>query len=280
MFFGENYISYFLTVWGGDEKLNSQKKLVACSILALIIGVSSVIPLVFLMSTTAEAEDTFEPQFSFNIPYSYWVTMNMTFDYSFESDFFNDNIEPYVNERHVMVFNLTRNANTEYELAERIVEYYRIEITTDKGPINNVYYTVGTALDSSSVMQSFHFIRDFWFDTAMFDPKYGGGGGYAKDNWPVGLSVLRSKPDVPNSETPKVVSALREAETVFITVYRIGGVIFTESSTVVTFADNEFVDQIRLEKYGEEGWLYNNLFTEEELATVDLLFPIPFGPNS
>jgi hypothetical protein len=263
--------------------MNSEKKLIACSILALIIGVSSVVPLVFLMSTTAKAEDKFEPQFSFNIPYSYWVTGNGTFDFSdlgSEFDFFKNNTAGYVTERHIMVFNLTRNTNTEYEFAERIMEYYRIEITTDKGPINNVYYTVGTYLDSSSVMQSFHFMRDFWFDTALFDPKYSGGGGFAKDNWPAGLSVLRSKPDIPNSEIPQVVSALREAETVFITVYRIGGVIFTETSTVVTFADNELVDQIQLEKYGEEGWLYNNLLTEEELATADLLFPIPFGPNS
>jgi hypothetical protein len=53
-------------------------------------------------------------------------------------------------------------------------------------------------------------------------------------------------------------------------------VTFSGNSTVVTLTNNELVDQIQLEKYGEEGWLYNNLVPEDELATIDLMRPVPF----
>ena len=38
-----------------------EKKLIACSIIALIIGISSVFPLVFFMATPAKADVTNEP---------------------------------------------------------------------------------------------------------------------------------------------------------------------------------------------------------------------------
>ena len=58
-----------------------EKKLIACSILALIIGISSVFPLVFLMSATAKAETSSEPWFSINVPYSYWTTSDGPLNY-------------------------------------------------------------------------------------------------------------------------------------------------------------------------------------------------------
>jgi hypothetical protein len=72
-----------------------------------------------------------------------------------------------------------------------------------------------------------------------------------------------------------LVSGLREAETLSITVYRIGWVTFSGNSTAVTLSNNEIVDQIKLEKFGD-GWLYNTLVPEDELAEIDLLHPVPF----
>ncbi len=62
-----------------------EKKLIACSILATIIGISSVLPLVFLMPATAKANfatvaDSSESWFSINIPYSYWMTKDGKLD--------------------------------------------------------------------------------------------------------------------------------------------------------------------------------------------------------
>jgi len=258
-----------------------EKKLIACSILALIIGVSSVFPLMFLMSATAKAEASSEPWFSINMPYAYWMTKNGSIDYTHldpQLDFDFDETR-MVSEKHMIVLNLTLDANIKNEPDGARMEYYQIEVTTDKGAVENMHFTVGTASNSSFEHEDFHFMRDDWFDTEVFDPLYGGGGGFMRYNWTAGLSILfpeagSGSGTIGTSGTSRVVSALREAETVFITVYRIGWVTFTDNSTIVTLANNEIVDQIQLEKFGEEGWLYNDLVPEDELATVDLLDPI------
>ena len=72
------------------------------------------------------------------------------------------------------------------------------------------------------------------------------------------------------------VSALREAQTVTITVYRLGWATFTDDSITFTSANNEVVNQIQLEKFGEEGWMYNDLIPENELAETDLLQPLSY----
>ena len=263
--------------------MNFEKKLIACSILALIIGVSSVFPLMFLMSETAKAETSNEPWFSFNIPYVYWLTndgpvADPKVEFPFSSEMNETNS---VSEQHIIVLNFTLNYSPESELADCLMEYYQIKIATDKDIVENVYFSVGTISNSSYEFPGFHFMRDDWFDTDVFDPLYGGGGGYAYRNWPAGLSILWPKSGsgsgtTGSSGTSRVVSALREAESVSITVYRIGGVAFTGNSTVVKSANNEFVEQVQLEKYGEEGWLYNNLVPDDELATVDLFRPVKF----
>ena len=105
-----------------------------------------------------------------------------------------------------------------------------------------------------------------------------------KADWPPGYSVTSpsggagtyatTDPVAGQNLTTPLVSDLREAETLFITVRRIGWITFSANSTVVTLADNEIVVQIQLDKLGEAKFLYNNLISEEELANMDLMFPI------
>ena len=107
-----------------------------------------------------------------------------------------------------------------------------------------------------------------------------GGGGLLRYNWTAGLSILwpetgSGSDTIGGSSTSILVDTIREAETLFITVHRIGWVTFTGNSTIVTLANNEIVDQIQLEKFGD-GFLYNNLVPEDELSTIDLLRPVSF----
>ncbi len=267
-----------------------EKKLVACSILALAIGVSSVFPLAFLMSATAQAETGPEPWFSIDIPYAYWETLdgplprdypNMQFPTDLELNETNS-----VSDQFLLALNFTLTADTTKQQAGAQFEYYQIDITSDKEFIETHHWTIGTNIDSSfnasSLLTDFHFKRDEWFDTDTFNPMSdGGGGGLTRQNWASGVSVLwpaggSGTGTISGSGTYHTVSALRAAETVTISVYRIGWVTFSGDSTVVTRANKELVTQIQLEKYGEEGWLYNNLVPEDELATVDLLRPVPF----
>jgi hypothetical protein len=260
--------------------VKTEKKLIATSILALLIGVSSVVPLLFLMSGTAKADTGSEPWFSIDVPYAYYVTSNGALNYTGHQvpSGIELNETNSVSEQHIIVLNLTLNANVKNEFADARIEYYQINVTTDKGPVENMYWQVGT--NNNSSFKDFHFMRDDWFNTDAFDPLYSGGGGLIIPNWTAGFSVLWPESGsgtgtLSGSSTSKVVSALREAETVFISIQRVGWVTFAGNSTVVTLAHNEIVCQVQLEKFGD-GFLYNNLVPEDELSTIDLMRPVPF----
>jgi hypothetical protein len=263
-----------------------EKKLIVISVIALLIGVSSVIPLVFLMSGTVKAETGPEPWFSIDVPYAYYVTSDGPLDYS-HTTFPSSMIDPNsVSLQGIIPLNVTLTAEPIEQDVDAQVEYYQIDLSSDKELIENLHFVVATNSDKSfnitNLLSSFHFMRDDWFDTDTFDPmKSGGGGGFAITNWTPGRSILfpegsSSSGTVGSSSTSREVSAFREAETIVISIHRIGFVTFSDNSTEATLTNNEIVAQIQLEKYGEEGWLYNNLIPEDELATVDLLRPVPF----
>jgi hypothetical protein len=316
--------------------MNFEKKLIAISILALIIGVSSVLPLTFLMSATAKADPTSEPWFSHSIPYAYWTAYDGPLNWS--SDYFQQPepneeqpIEYSVSHQHMMVLNFTLDDVPTTDPFDARVEYYQLRLSSDKEPIILTRnHFVGTykngSFDFGGFLQEFHFRLGDWFDTDEFadggsitvipagegndvvnsdvGPTFGpedfnfsnstdgdnsipkpiGGGGVLKIDWPIGYSVTTqsggggtyatTNPIVGQNITTPLVSALREAETLFITVHRIGWITFSANSTVVTLADNEIVAQIQLDKLGEATFLYNNLVPEEELANMDLMRPI------
>jgi len=266
-----------------------EKKLIACSILALAIGISSVLPLTFLMSATAQAETAPEPWFSVDMPYAYWETRNGPINFPPEMQFpslVDLNETNSISERHIIMLNFTLTADTTKQPVDAQLEYYQIDVSLDNELFKTKHWEIGTYNNSSfnvsSLLTDFHFKRDEWFDTDTFDPmKDGGGGGLLRPNWSSGVSVLcpaggSGTGTFGGSGTYNTVSALRAAETVTISLYRIGWVTFSGNSTEVTLANKELIKEIQLEKYGEEGWLYNNLVPEDELATVDLLRPVPF----
>ena len=284
--------------------MKTEKKWVACSILALIIGVSSVLPMVFLMSATAKADPSSEPWFSIKIPYAYVMTSNESLIYT-DSEMVNVfNETEMVSEQHLIALNLTLNVDTTNEPVDARIEYYQIDVSSDKGFIKTLYWYVGTKSNSSFSTENFHFMLDEWFDTDWFDADLTnetsegsgleieegvtvkidalslGGGGLIRPNWTAGISVIwpnwgSASGTIGGSISSRLVSAIREADTLYLTIRRIGWVTFAGNSTEVTLANNELVDQIQLEKFGD-GFLYNTLVPEDELATVDLLHPVSF----
>ena len=245
------------------------------------------------MTATATTNTSNEPWFSITLPYAYWVTSNGPLDYS-NNPLLSNNTIPNdivlnetncVSEQHMLALNMTLNVDTTNDASDGRVEYYRIDISSDKELVGTMNFFVGTNSNSSftfdNVLDDIHFMREDWFDTDQFYLKYDGGGGLLKYNWTAGSSGLfpeggGGEGTLGGSGTSSEVSLFREATTVTITAYRLGWATFTGDSTTFTSANNEVVDQIQLVRFGEEGWLYNNLVSEEELATVDLLRPVPF----
>jgi hypothetical protein len=281
-----------------------EKKLIACSILALIIGIASIVPLLLLMS--AKAETAPKPWFNLDVPYAY-VTANFTENF--------DGYDVY-NYYRALVLNFTLNPEAENEISDAQCEYYEFQLYTDKEQLGNFSYFVGTNRTNSFTldMESFRFMRQNWFGSNTFDSNSTGEGMFTYldrndsdwneemftyHRWSAGIFTYywnESRPpdfsqissvvsgcssptgqDTSDSlrynEAPRMVAALREAETLFIDVRKTGLVTFNGNSTLVTLSDNKFFQHLELKKYGD-GFLYNALFPEDQLSQVDLFHPL------
>ena len=243
-----------------------EKKLIACSILATIIGISSVFPLAFFMTAKATADTTKEPWFSIDMTFGYWVTSDGPF------------LAPEY--QYNLGLNTTLDADTPNEVSDGSVEYYRIEVSSDQGLIETLFYFVGTNCNSSfsitNIVDGMHFSNEDWFNTDEFTR----GGGTIASDWATGSSELsfQGGSGESASDESKIglrVAQLREAQTITVTIYRVGWATFAGDSITFTSANNEVVDQIQLEKYGEEGWLYNDLYPEDELVEKGLINILP-----
>lgn len=266
-----------------------EKKLIICSIIAVTIGISSVLPLMFLMSATAQVTAAPEPWFSIDMPYSYWETLNGPLEYHPNMQF--PGIEELnetnsVSEQHTIPLNITLTADPTKQPVDAQIEYYQIEVNSDKEHIMTKYFVVGTNgnsdFDVGVLLKDFHFNRNDWFNTDDFDlENAGGGGGLARQDWNSGTWTIfplggSGSGSVSASSTCREVDMLRAADSLTISLYRVGFVTFSGKSTTVNLANNELVDQIQLERYSEESFLYNDLIPEDELATIDLMRPISF----
>ena len=239
-----------------------ERKLIAYSAIALMIGVASIVPLVFLMS--ARAETTPKPWFNINVPYAYMKT-NYTKDLGLD-------VYSYW---HSIVLNFTLNPEAENEISDARFEYFEFQIYTDKEPIGNTSYYVGTNRTSTFEFEaeSFHFMRD-----DRFDSNTSSGGWFAPHLNTSGLAETLIGGSVYNSpagqnEAPKTVTVIREAEVIFIDVRRIGFVTFNGNSTLVTLSGDDVIQHIELKKFGD-GFLYNALLPEDQLSQINLLAPL------
>jgi len=250
----------------------TEKKFLIFSIFAIIIGVSSILPVGYFLFAPVKGEIVDEPWFSVNIPYSYLEAKNGTFqDFEYpEAISMNETeVESY---GFGTFLNLTLDANLETENVDARIEYFQIQLTSNIGLIEKRYQIVGTNSNISFGYEDFHFKRDGWFDTNQMS-----GGGLLKYNWTLGESILwpnsgaSSSTISPDSEVTKI----READRLFVTVYRLGWVTFDGNSTTIIKRVNDIVAQIELTKYNE-GLLFNNLIPEEDLPKIDLWHPIPY----
>ena len=242
-----------------------EKKLIAYSAIALMIGVASIAPLVFLMSAKAEIPPDQQPQFSVNVPYAY---IGNYWDNSSETNRTTslwawDANSNKVNTVFTIALNATPNFDPQTVASDAMFENYQVEILSDRGSIGNVTFGVYANCNSSEPYQNFHFYRDQWFDA-----------NFTKDAF---VTYWREDGTSITFKTGAGLDwnkSLGEPETLFLKVRRQGWVILNNNSTTAYLADPEPILQIQLEKFGD-GFLYNNLVPEDELSKID-----PFLPNA
>ena len=253
-----------------------EKKLIAYGAIALLVGVASIAPLIFLMTGTARAQTALnEPWFNINVPYAYWAgnyTENPNASYTAA---FAKSSE--------MVVNATPTSNAAVDKVDARFEYYQIEIYSDKGPIENrtiAFEFNGTENFNPS---SFHFERDNWFDTntTSFYPSevviYNTTTPQQLSNWGGSITAfIGTSNDSVTEQSLQVISGIKNSEatdSIFIDIRRLGWVTFEGNSTVATLSSNEILQHIELNKFGV-GFLYNALIPQNLVSQTNLLNPL------
>lgn len=242
-----------------------ESKIVVCSILAIAIGIATIVPLAFLMSPVkAQANNEDTPWFNLKIPYAYYSASIQTgIDGNVDGiGAIHDLISYYT--RYSIGFRWTTNRDAVNTLAEARLEYYQLQIYSDQGQIENMTTAIGVNSTNYVAPDSFHFERKGWFNTtvtngASFVMNSGGLFGFFSPEINTGLSSSDGTSGaLANTTLPEKFLNLQNAHTVYIDVYRLGYVTFNDNSTVVTLANDEIVQHIELTKNGDH-FIYGNV---------------------
>ena len=251
----------------------NEKKLVVCAILAITIGIATIIPMQYLMTTQAQAEaeiakaqekanafaniqESVQPMFSdLNITYANCNTVRTISNNSMV--LYGATIEATVN------FTLAQDALKD---ADAQIEYYKFAVSSDQGSIFNMgYYLV---LEANSYVVTgmggsegtIVFANGLTFNGARATGSQGidfGCGGQALNygefamNYTWGyVSRTIFGPD-PNN-LPAVVNELRNAKNLFIDVTKICTVTVTGNVTITLPASDQILQHIELTKTDNE----------------------------
>jgi hypothetical protein len=238
-----------------------EKRLIACSILALAIGIAVIVPLAFFMNAKAETFDY--PWFNVSVPYAYFKANSTSHSYQTTS---------------AIALNCTVNADAIRQHADARVEYFEFQIYSDQGQISNVTYFLAT--NSSKVedpISMFAFSRENWFNSTA------GGGGYFVTNLTAPLPLMRTgqatsyyvdKDDWINTHFGETITQIESANVIYLDVRRLGYVTFDGNNTIVTLADNQVIQHLELTKKGD-AFTYGEAPGELMLTAGELPFPEP-----
>ncbi|MCW4025123.1 MAG: hypothetical protein NWF01_08840 [Candidatus Bathyarchaeota archaeon] len=252
-----------------------EKKLILCSILAISIGIASVIPLAFFMSTAKAQTNNDVPWFNAEVPCAWFRAVSENSSTYIEGTGTLDTIR-YETSCFIDL-NYTLNPAAEDNLENARAEYFQLQIYSDIGQIaNETTYFGANCGDNFDYMKSFAFSREDWFNSSGIT---GGGCFVTKFNgtmaerlaigWTSGVGRCSGSSCWVNDMLPQEFLNAQNAQTIYIDVYRIGSIIFGANTTTVTLADNTAViDHIELTRVGDR-------FIFGEVPADQMEIPVP-----
>ncbi len=253
-----------------------EKKFIVLSAIAIILGMASIVPLFFFLSAK---NDTSKAWFNVNMPYAYLETREGAINQSNPlGDTINVTDRPVFSKRFDFVFNITMNADLKTETDDTRVEYYEYNITSDGETLESRIFSVGTSTNiSAPPPNDMELLQRNLTSNRMFN----GGGGLFIAGWSKGLSRLWTDGAGGSGTGNKLFVTLRETQTVYITLYRLGWVSWRENLTVATFTNEEVVCKIQLTRFTYNSWLYNNDFLPmSRLVEIDPSNPVIVDPKT
>jgi len=280
-----------------------EKKVILCSILAIAIGIATIVPVEYLMADQAQenslvnAQTAFTPWFNVNVTYAY-VNLDQSGSNSTASW---DGVEL----NGLANFTLTP-AGMALQGADAKIEYYQFQISSDQGPIANITYAVTLTIEELGFHGAINNIPGIPGGGFMAITGYGPGNSFTFANGvtyngipnyngysggSTGLDVLvGSNSSLPegatnqtstqgfidsyiasyNGDQNQVVAELRNAQTLTIDVSRISSVSYNGNVTISTPSSNQVLQHIVLTKEGN-AFIY---------GTCDPTFPVPIESPS
>jgi hypothetical protein len=284
-----------------------EKKLILCGILAVAIGIATIVPLRYMMAaqTQANAQTSEKPWFNINMPYAYYRAnaSNIQSGLSYSEGFY-------------IALNITTNPEAMKTLPNARLEYYQIQVYSDQGSIENFTYVICTNCEgNTNPYTDFNYAYANYFDAGdivdgnqtnvilptrewIFFPYFNGTLPTTNQpSWPYGPTYeltsnnqavsgigesfsnglliqginMTSTNFYANQELQKIAN-IQNAHTISIDLSRIGYVTIGENSTIVTPAGNNVIQHIELTPY-EGGFLYNTAIQQDQLSQTNLESP-------
>jgi hypothetical protein len=265
-----------------------EKKLILCGIIAITIGIATIVPLEYIMAAQAQENaqqantglPKVEPLFNgVNITCAYCNPNKISA---------NDTMTLYGADIQV-VANFTLNADA-LENADAQIEYYKFAVSSDQEPITNMGYYIVVEANQDIVTGiggsegTVTFANGLTFNGPSNDGQdinYGcGGQGINYDAWNGGYTMGFVSSYIfgtdPNN-LPQAATGLRNAQTLYIDVSKICTVTVKGNVTVTTPASNQVIQHIELTNIGSGfGFVYGTYTT----GTLPLPLEAIEGPIS
>jgi hypothetical protein len=246
-----------------------EKKLILCSILAVAIGIATIVPLQYLMNAeTASAMPNVEPWFNVDVPYAYCNPYQNGGNGTATWD--GATIQAVAN------FSLTTGA-MEADVDAQI-EYYKFAVASEQGPIVDMGYYI--AESNSVVAATLNSVGSNVNDTITLangltysPPEISGAQATSWSGQLIGwtgdkpISSVYGTPyfiiSANNGELPQAATQLRNAHTLSIDVSKVCTVTVKGNVVVTTPADPTILQHIELAKT-DNGFIYGT-YTEGTL---------------
>jgi len=263
-----------------------EKKLILFSIMAFSIGIGTIVPLGYLISKQAQAAQEHQAQAAPDQP---WFNISVSYAYCNPNENGGNSTTTFNGAVVEAIANFTLTPDA-LKVADARIEYYQFQVSSDQGPIVNMTYALAETKELLNVPGypngAYIYITGSGDGTFTFADGFTYNGTNINTGDIAGSSVFYDVPGQMNQTSALVpvsdyiysingnsilpaVTALRNAQTLYIDVTREYSVTFTGNATAATASvvpSNQFLQHLTLTKTG-------NIFTYGNYTENILPFP-------
>jgi hypothetical protein len=249
-----------------------ETRIILCSVLALVIGIASVVPLAFIMY-----EENNKPRVDVEAILGNQSPLNFNLTYAYIGDYWNNNSNRN-DGNYGWKYNINYRTISNIDIKSLPInqgfaafEYYTLEVSSEKGVIATLTfdsYACSTAWEYYNY-SLFNFGCQSWFSSNSSNSMYTSSNSQERPSLTIDNGTATGQ--VIGSASDWNISA-GKPETMFLTVRRLGWVIFNDKNTTVHYASSEPIALVQLQNYGD-GFMYNKLFSENELSQINPVMP-------